>query len=1094
MPAALRVFGGPVATAASLLLVAAMLAASGAVAMVSSTGAAAARVHGAWWFDTALAVLGLQQVLALVARALAPRGPWTLVVLHAGVALLVAGALLSRAAGTSGRVTVPAGGTARAVDLDATGLRVQWGGDRDVTVALGRVPEPGPLVLPAGAPPLRLLEVADDAELVAGLAAGGAEDGPGVELRIRSLSAVHHVWLLADSPFFRRRDLGPVEVEHVAFDDAAALDDRLTARASADATLTLTLRDGLAPVELALPAALDQERAIGDVQVVVRQFLVHARLIGEQLIDDPQAPVNPAAIVTVRRGEAAETHTVFSLHPEFNLVGGRVGPGLVDAVSLTVGGGGRKTLVCVLTGPGGRHWVQLQAPTERGAAWPLAPGRSVVLGNLGLDIVLDRALPRAAATATPRPAAPPGSGARWLRVGTAGAAAGEGAWLRAGAPASWHAPDHGQVTVTHRPAQLELPFALQVQSLAVDLHPGSILAARYRGEVRLLDGGPAPVTATIGTDRSLDHGGFGIVLRGYVHGVDGGPDAAEFVVSRDPGAPLVRIALLLVVLGAAGLCCGRWRGRAPSGTHAAALLLATAALATPGPAQAAPAIPVEATQAWPIQADGRVQPLGVWAEDAMVAVTGRSAHDGYSPLDFVWGLHLAPATLRQRAWIVVEDDALKRSLGLSPSQRRFPYDELLGNAVFRQHVEAARAAPTDGVTVLPVARAALQVYERMERVAGLMDGSALRLLPTARGDAVWGSIADLRGDGSAVAQALLAELQAMAEAYRQRRADEFGARAAAFAQRVRTASGSAFPDPAAVQLELLSRRVGAFDLAAALYLAALAVLLAARGRGVAAARAGRALLLVALVLHTLGLLLRGLVAGRAPGVGVFEAMAVAGWGAVTFGVVLSLRRFGRPVRIQAAAAGVVTLGVAALLPWDRALLPPPPAFAHGGWLAAHTVGTQLGYGALLLAWLLAHAALGAADAARPLVRAHRLGVLLLAAGLAAGAMWAEASWGRLWEWDPKTDWALALLLVQAAIAWLHAAGRLAPARHALLVLLAFAAVLATWLLTGCARAPGLHARGCVHGAALVAVTWLGVEAVFLGWVLLRRPRRAVAAA
>lgn len=38
-------------------------------------------------------------------------------------------------------------------------------------------------------------------------------------------------------------------------------------------------------------------------------------------------------------------------------------------------------------------------------------------------------------------------------------------------------------------------------------------------------------------------------------------------------------------------------------------------------------------------------------------------------------------------------------------------------------------------------------------------------------------------------------------------------------------------------------------------------------------------------------------------------------------------------------------------------------------------------------------------------------VLLLAAGIFIGAMWANISWGRYWGWDPKETWALITLLI-----------------------------------------------------------------------------------
>lgn len=40
-------------------------------------------------------------------------------------------------------------------------------------------------------------------------------------------------------------------------------------------------------------------------------------------------------------------------------------------------------------------------------------------------------------------------------------------------------------------------------------------------------------------------------------------------------------------------------------------------------------------------------------------------------------------------------------------------------------------------------------------------------------------------------------------------------------------------------------------------------------------------------------------------------------------------------------------------------------------------------------------------------------VFLLTAGIFTGAVWANASWGRYWGWDPKEVWALITLIVYA---------------------------------------------------------------------------------
>ena len=78
-------------------------------------------------------------------------------------------------------------------------------------------------------------------------------------------------------------------------------------------------------------------------------------------------------------------------------------------------------------------------------------------------------------------------------------------------------------------------------------------------------------------------------------------------------------------------------------------------------------------------------------------------------------------------------------------------------------------------------------------------------------------------------------------------------------------------------------------------------------------------------------------------------------------------------------------------------------------------------------------------------------LLLLAAGIFTGAVWAGESWGRYWAWDPKETWALITLMVYCIP--LHIA--MSPRRLAIFLLAAFATVVMTYW--GVNHLPSLHA-------------------------------------
>jgi cytochrome c-type biogenesis protein CcsB len=60
-----------------------------------------------------------------------------------------------------------------------------------------------------------------------------------------------------------------------------------------------------------------------------------------------------------------------------------------------------------------------------------------------------------------------------------------------------------------------------------------------------------------------------------------------------------------------------------------------------------------------------------------------------------------------------------------------------------------------------------------------------------------------------------------------------------------------------------------------------------------------------------------------------------------------------------------------------------------------------------------------AGALEPLAfRLHAFAFPIWTFGVAAGAIWAEAAWGRYWGWDPKETWAFISWVIYAG--YLHA--------------------------------------------------------------------------
>ena len=208
----------------------------------------------------------------------------------------------------------------------------------------------------------------------------------------------------------------------------------------------------------------------------------------------------------------------------------------------------------------------------------------------------------------------------------------------------------------------------------------------------------------------------------------------------------------------------------------------------------------------------------------------------------------------------------------------------------------------------------------------------------------------------------------------------------------------------------------------------------AAGPGRRAGNIAMALTWLAFALLAVALVSRGVWAGRAPWGNMFEfslASAVASLGVF---LALSLRRDVRWFGVFLIPAVLLTLGLAITVLYTEAAQLVPALDSY--WLVIHVSAAIVCGAAFVVSGLLSLLYLvreradrrGGAGWAAKLPPADRLDTMayrtvaftmpLWTFAIVAGAVWAEAAWGRYWGWDPKETWSLITWLVFAG--YLHA--------------------------------------------------------------------------
>jgi ABC-type transport system involved in cytochrome c biogenesis permease subunit len=183
------------------------------------------------------------------------------------------------------------------------------------------------------------------------------------------------------------------------------------------------------------------------------------------------------------------------------------------------------------------------------------------------------------------------------------------------------------------------------------------------------------------------------------------------------------------------------------------------------------------------------------------------------------------------------------------------------------------------------------------------------------------------------------------------------------------------------------------------------------------------LLLLALAVHTFGLVSRMYLQERPPVTNLYSSAIFIGWGAVIVALILE-RIFRDGIGAACAGAiGLITLIIAHHLAGSGDTLEMLQAVLDTNiWLATHVVAITTGYSAMFLAGMLAMIYIVRGVFTRSLKKetADSLarmtyGVVCFATlfsfvGTVLGGIWADQSWGRFWGWDPKENGAVLIVL------------------------------------------------------------------------------------
>ncbi|MEN9468529.1 MAG: Cytochrome c biosis protein CcsA, partial [Verrucomicrobiota bacterium] len=451
-------------------------------------------------------------------------------------------------------------------------------------------------------------------------------------------------------------------------------------------------------------------------------------------------------------------------------------------------------------------------------------------------------------------------------------------------------------------------------------------------------------------------------------------------------------------------------------------------------------------------------------------------------LDVVTALWLSPVGWENEPLILIGNKKFKEAIGVDPAKKLFSYRELAANAALRTSLEnvSALRAKNPKAQLDTQEREASNIGMRLALFEGVVSGSLVTLLPT--GAAAWSplgkndpALAKLREGFTKSDQKTFDEGVALLLSEQSREEARFQA------------------DPGKISIELTYQKLHPARWAWILYLVAGITLLAIPGKAGKAGKAGYSLGWIfagaGFLMQLVGIILRVLISGRAPVTNMYESVVWVAFGTIFFALIFETIYRTRYFLLGAVPVAVASLILADTQPviLDRSITPLVPVLMDNFWLTTHVLTITLSYAAFALALGVGHIILGKSlfgSKASPalhnyLYRTLQIGVLLLAVGTILGAVWANYSWGRFWDWDPKETWALIALLTYLFLLHGRINGNWGGFGMAVGAILAFQTVIMAWYGVNFILGVGLHSYGFGSGGLPGAIAFVSAEVLFV---------------
>lgn len=510
--------------------------------------------------------------------------------------------------------------------------------------------------------------------------------------------------------------------------------------------------------------------------------------------------------------------------------------------------------------------------------------------------------------------------------------------------------------------------------------------------------------------------------------------------------------------------------------------------------------PTEALKYLPVQADGRIKPFDTFARENLALIYGKSSYEGKAAYEIVLTWLLTPQEWEKKEFVEVSHAGVKEALKLDKMRRHFAPNEIFNSdrlALLMQDLSSKREAKEK-------LDAYFQGIQRIENQLSVFreiaTGHYLAILPPREGTK-WQSLAELPQEAQQsfmkINQAFVAGISAEAkndgEALTKAAVDMKSA-VAEFMQMAQVMNPQMYPNENLMSLEVHYNSIHPFRWAWAAYLVAfLLAAFALAGKKEHFYKYVWIFTLVGFALHSYGFGLRMYLTERPPVSNMFETVVWVSWGAILFSLIIEKIYKLRLTLLAGPMVATFCLILTDMAPsiLDPTLQPLEPVLRSNFWLTVHVLTITISYSAFFVAFCLGDLGLyyylkgenlwkeRLQAITNGIYRAMQIGVVLLAAGILLGGVWADYSWGRFWGWDPKETWALIALLGYLAILHARLVGLIKQFGMVVSAIITFSLVIMAWYGVNYVLGAGLHSYGFGAGGVEYVSAFIALHLVFV---------------